>query len=164
MMKQLQFVTTHHDNGGRRVEAKRKADKLSSKTRSKRSRFRLHRTNVSKRIGKVAEQIKSLKSSYLCNCPFVGIIIDEGNNWSRSCPVYTATITCDNEFRWRIQFVGQADCQGNKTGEGIFTLVKQIFVETGLEVVYKKITAAGTDGASAMRSTQHFRGKCFCCY
>ena len=94
----------------------------------------------------------------------MGVIVDEGNNWKRSCPVYTATISCDPEFHWRIQFVGQDDCEGKKTGESIWELVKDIFIVAGLLAVYMKIVSAGTDGASVMRSSAVYRGKwCIIC-
>ena len=89
----------------------------------------------------------------------MGLIVDEGNNWKRSCPVYAATISCDHEFRWRVQFLGQADCEGKKNGESIFDLVKNIFIGAGLLAVYNKIVSAGTDGASVMRSSALYRGK-----
>ena len=46
--------------------------------------------------------------------------------------------------------MGQANCEGKKDGESIWKLVKQIFVAAALLHVYKKICAAGTDGASVM--------------
>lgn len=124
----------------------------------KRVRVRQCRTTIAKKVKKLGDTILGIKSTYLATCPFVGLIIDEGNNWSRSCPIYAATISCDFEFRWRIQFVGQADCGGKKDGASIWKLVKQIFVANGLGHVYIKICSAGTDGASVMRSTHHFRG------
>ena len=159
MLKKLQFVTMMTDNGGRQPKTppKRKCDPTDT-SRVKRSRFRLHHTNVSKRVSKMSSQIMLLKAEYLEACPFVAVIIDEGNNWSRACPLYAASMSCDREFRWRIQFVGQKNCEGHKDGEGIWKLVKQIFVAAGLLHVYNKIFAAGTDGASVMRSTHQFRG------
>ena len=159
MLKKLQFVTMPADVGGRQPDTppKRKASPTDT-PRVKRSRFRLHRTNVSKRITSLATRIKILKAQFLEACPFPGIIVDEGNNWARSCPLYCGTISCDREFHWRIQFLGQADCETRKTGEGIFTLVKEIFITEALLHVYRKIQSAGTDAASVMRSTHHFRG------
>ena len=153
MMRQLQFVTTLADSGGRSETPPR-----PKKRKHGRNRFRLHRTNVAKRLRKMSDRIVLIKAKYLEACPFVGIIVDEGNNWSRNCPLYAATITCDREFRWRIQFVGQQNCEGRKDGEGVWSLVKTIFLEASLEVVYNNIFSAGTDGASVMRSTHQFRG------
>ena len=152
-MKTLKYVSTHADVGG-----KRKVDATGNSDR-KRCRVRQHRTTISKRVQKISSVIISLKGSYYTQCPFVGVILDEGNNWRRSCPVYVATITCDSQFRWRIQFVGQADCVGRKDGESIFNLVKKIFSDHGWHTVYNQIVSAGTDGASVMRSTTHFRGE-----
>ena len=158
-MKTLRFVSLLADDGGRRVQTPQKRKFEQTKTpRARRSRFRLHRTNVSKRVTKLARRITTLKANYLKACPFVGVIVDEGNNWSRACPLYAATISCDHEFRWRIQFVGQENSEGHKDGEGVWKLVKQIFTSNALEGVYDNIYSAGTDGASVMRSTQHFRG------
>ena len=151
-LKKLKYVLTHCDVGG-----KRKAD-AKPNSDHKRSRLRLHRTTISQRVKKLGDSILSLKADYLETCPYVGLIIDEGNNWSRACPLYAATMSCDREFRWRVQFMGQANCEGKKDGESIWKLVKQIFVAAALLHVYKKICAAGTDGASVMRSTRHFRG------
>ena len=158
-MKTLQFVSMLADNGGRRPQTpqKRKSDQANT-PRARRSRFRLHRTNVAKRARKLSSRITTLKAEYLKACPFVGVIVDEGNNWARACPLYAAMISCDREFRWRIQFVGQENSEGHKDGEGVWKLVKKIFVSNALEPVYDNIFSAGTDGASVMRSTQQFRG------
>jgi len=153
IMKRLKYVTAQADVGG----GKRKLDTASRRT--KRTRVRRSRVTIARKVNKLGDKIVGLKSSYLATCPFVGLIVDEGNNWSRSCPIYAATISCDWEFRWRIQFLGQADCGGRKDGENIWKLVKEIFVTNGMEHIYHKISSAGTDGASVMRSTTHFRGK-----
>ena len=143
------------------VGGKRKAGAEHDSSAHKRSRVRQDRTTISKKIGKFGNSVISLKTEYYEHCPYVGVILDEGNNWKRSCPVYAGTITCDLQFRWRIQFVGQRDCSGSKTGESIWKLFKEIFIDHGWIKVYEKIFAAGTDGASVMRSTIHFRGEQF---
>ena len=137
---------------------KRKAND-AKEPRPKRSRLRLHCTNVTKRVRRIADRIKSLKAEYLDQCRYVGLIIDEGNNFSRTCPLYAATISCDSTFNWRIQFVGQADSEGKKSGESIYEIVKQIFTDAGLEAVWERIECAGTDGASVMRSTADYSGE-----
>ena len=91
-LKNLKYVSTHADVGG-----KRKAEAPSS-SGHKRSRLRQHRTAVAKRVHKLGDEILVKKTDYLESCPFVGVIVNEGNNWKRSCPVYTATISCDPEF------------------------------------------------------------------
>ena len=119
----------------------------------------VQRTTIAKRVMKIDNDVMKQKAEYLSSCLFVGLIIDEGNNYRRSCPVYAATISCDREFHWRIMYVGQADCEGKKDGESIFKLVHKIFVDVGLEVVWEKILySVGTDGASPMRSTSAFAG------
>ena len=165
MLRRVNLIRSHVDNGGgvtAGTKSKRKAGgspKKRAKRRKKRSRFRLHRTNVSKRVRKLADEVLKQKAEYLSNCKFVGLIIDEGNNFARRCPLYAATISCDSEFNFRIQFIGQADCEGRKDGESIYKLVKQIFVDLGLEEVWKRIFCVDTDGASVMRSTQNYSGK-----
>ena len=144
-MRQLQYMSLLTDVGG-----KRKAGAEHDSSAHKRSRVRQHRTTISRKIGKLGDDIISLKTEYYRHCPYVGAILDEGNNWRRSCPVYAGTITCDLQFRWRIQFVGQRDCAGRKTGESIWKLFKEIFIEHGWLKVYEKIFCAGTDGASVM--------------
>lgn len=159
-MRNLQYVSTFADVGGRKRN--KAADKAADKTgepRQKRSRLRLHRTNVPKRVRKIAARVQTMKAEYLMNCPYVGLIIDEGNNYRRSCPLYAAVISCDSDYNWRIQYVGQADCQGKKTGQSIFELVKQIFVDAGLKEVWDKLMCAATDGASVMRSTADYSGE-----
>ena len=100
---------------------------------------------------KIADNIKVLKANYLEQCPFVGIILDEGNNYRLSCPLYVATISCDREFNWRVQFIGQANCAGRKDGASVFVLTKEIFMDNGLKLVFEvKIFSAGTDGGSTM--------------
>ena len=160
MLRRLNLIRCHVDNGGVTVgtKSKRKAGG-TTENRPKRSRFRLHRTSVSKRVRKLTDGVLKKKAEYLSNCKFVGLIIDEGNNFARRCPLYAATISCDAEFNFRIQFIGQADCEGHKDGESIDKLVKEIFVHVGLEEVWKRICCAGTDGASVMRSTQNYTGK-----
>lgn len=154
MLRQLRYVSTLSDVGG-----KRKTGAQHDSSEHKRSRVRQHRTTIAKKIHKLGDIIISLKAAYYKDCPYVGLIIDEGNNWKRSCPIYAATISCDVQFRWRIQFVGQQDCGGRKDGASIFKLVKQIFMDHGWQNIYEKIFSAGTDGASVMRSTHHFRGE-----
>ena len=137
IIKKLKYVCTHADVGG-----KRKAY-AEAGSEHKRSRLRQHRTTISKRVKKIGDKILSKKASYLESCPFVGLVVDEGHNWKRSCPVYAATISYDHEFQWRVQFLGQADCEGKKNGENIFDLVKNIFIGAGLFAVYKKIVSRG---------------------
>ena len=156
-MKRLQHVSTFVDVGGA-VPAKRKADGVAV-PRPKRSRLRLHRTNVAKRVRRIGERIKTLKGEYLSKCKYVGLIIDEGNNFRRTCPLYAGVITCDPDFNWRIQYVGQADSEGKKSGEAIYNLVQKIFIDANLKDVWKSIICAGTDGASVMRSTADYSGR-----
>ena len=114
---------------------------------------------MSKRVKKLGSQILQQKAEYLSNCDYVGLIIDEGNNYSRHCPLYAATISCDAEFNWRIQYIGQADTEGKKDGESIFNIVKNIFYDTGLgEVWEKKVCCVDTDGVSVMRSIAKYTG------
>ena len=164
MLRRVNFIRSHIDNGGvtAGAKSKRKADdaaKTRAKRRKKRSRFRLHRTSVSKRVRKLGDEVLKKKSEYLSNCKFVGLIIDEGNNFARRCPLYAATISCDAEYNCRIQFIGQADSEGHKDGESIYKLVKQIFLNQDLEEVWNRIFCVDTDGASVMRSTQNYSGK-----
>ena len=126
MLRTINHVRSHVDTGG---SQKRKSSGDNQTVRTKRSRFRLHRTTVSKRVSKLGDEILNQKHEYLLTCPFVGLIVDEGNNFARSCPVYAAVISCDAEFNWRVQFIGQADCEGRKDGAAIFKLVKNIFVD-----------------------------------
>lgn len=126
---------------------------------ARRSRFRLHRTNVAKRVTRMAATILKQKADYLSRCHYVGLILDEGNNFSGSCPLYVSTISCDPEFNWRVMFIGQADSTGRKDGKSIFDMTKQIFIDAGMETVYKKIVSGGTDGAPVMRSTPLYSGE-----
>ena len=162
-LRQINYVAKNVDTGGVAAgddsgQTKRKSKKINTK-RTKRSRFRLHRTNVSKRVNRMAEEILSQKAEYLSSCQYVGLIIDEGNTFTGSCPLYVSTISCDAEFNWRVMFIGQADSAGHKNGESIFELVKQTFVDVGMEHIYKKIVSVGTDGASVMRSSPKYRGE-----
>jgi len=100
-----------------------------------------------------------LKADYLSQCHYVGLIIDEGNTFSRTCPLYAGVISCDPDFNWRIQYIGQADSEGKKSGEAIYNLVKQIFLDAGLKDVWERLVSAGTDGASVMRSTADYSGE-----
>ena len=137
---------------------KRKSKKTNTE-RTKRSRFQLHRTTVSKRVTTLAQTILLQKAEYLSSCEYVGIILDEGNNVGGSCPLYVSTISCDAEFNWRVMFIGQAETEGGKTGGSIWQLVKQIFVNVSMEHIYRKIVSVGTDGASVMRSSPKYRGE-----
>lgn len=157
-MRRLKYVSTFADVGG--TVPKKRESGATEVPRPKRSRLRLDRTNVARRVHKIATRVKSLKADYLDKCHYIGLIIDEGNNFSRTCPLYAAVITCDPNFNWRIQFIGQADTEGKKGGRSIFEIVKQIFIEARLEEVWKRIVSAGTDGASVMRSTSDYSGEC----
>ena len=157
-MRNLQYVSTFADVGGAVAEKRKPGGEKTGEPRPKRSRLRLHRTNVPKRVRKMATHVRNMKADYLDNCPYVGLIIDEGNNFSRTCPLYVAVISCDADFNWRIQYIGQADCEGKKTGQALFDLVKQIFIDAGMLAVWKKLVCAATDGASVMRSTADYSG------
>ena len=114
---------------------------------------------MARRVSKLGSNILKQKAEYLARCRYVCIIVDEGNNFSGSCPLYLSTISCDPEFNWRVMFIGQANCAGRKDGRSIHDLVKKIFVDAGMEHIYRKqIFSAGTDGASVMRSTWHHSG------
>ena len=157
-MAAMRTLTTRVDPGGKRALTKRKNGAPLPPPKQKRSRFRLHRTTVAKRVHGIADEIKSKKADYLGTCPYVSLIIDEGNNYRRSCPLYCATMSCDREFRWRTQFVGQANCEGRKTGCAIHELTKSIFRRNGLLPIYNNLQAVGSDGASVMRSTSGYAG------
>lgn len=157
-LRKTMYLTEHVDVGGRQ---KRKAVSEKKPKRAKRSRFRLHRTNVSRRVAKMANEVLQQKIHFLLGCDYIGLIVDEGNNYSRSCPLYVAVLACDKEFNCRTMFIGQADTAGRKCGESIHALVRKIFVDAGMLEVYEKICAAGTDGASVMRSTSEHTGKIY---
>ena len=161
MLRCINHVRAKVDTGGRRSAEVRKRDRSSEDTPSntKRSRFRLHRTTVSKRVSKLGSEIVQKKHQYLVGCKHVGLIIDEGNNFARSCPVYTACISCDTQFNWRVQFIGQENCEGKKDGEAIWKLAKKTFVDQGFADIWEKIECVGTDGDSTMRSTPKYSGK-----
>ena len=63
-------------------------------------------------------------------------------------------------WAWRHSFIGQADCAKvpkNDDGGHFFRVVKSIFTEASVEI-WKRLVFASTDGASAIRSTNHYRG------
>ena len=165
-VRHINFVKQAVDPGGRVdgfIPQKRKASgkhvAKKKKARRTRNKFRLSRTSVARRVTRLGAKVLKQKAEYLARCRYVGIIVDEGNNFSGSCPLYLSTISCDPEFNWRIMFIGQANCAGRKDGRSIYDLVKQIFVDAGMEHIYRKqIFSAGTDGASVMRSTWHHSG------
>ena len=106
------------------------------------------------RVTSMGTKVLKQKTEYLSRCRYVGIILDEGNNFSGSCPLYLSTISCDPEFNWRVMFIGQSNTAGRKDGRCIYDLVKQTFVDAGMENIYNEhIVSAGTDGASVMCST-----------
>ncbi len=127
------------------------------KTR-KRRRLQLRRGAIKKRIKVLGEDAQTLKKKFLTSCPYITIVIDEGNNWGKACPLYLAVIACNVHYEWRIMFIGQADCSGKKDGASIHKLVKGIFARSNMSDVYDKIASASTDGASVMRSTRDFAG------
>ena len=165
LLRRINIMRSHVDMGGKQTKrkaggsTKKGSAKKRVKLRKKRNRFRLHRTSVSKRVRKLGGEILKHKADYLAGCKFVGLIIDEGNTFARRCPIYAATISCDPEFNWRIQYIGQADTEGRKDGESIFKLVKKIFFDLGLQEVWEKLYCVDTDGASVMRSTSQYTGK-----
>ena len=89
-MRNLKYVSTFTDVGGAVPEKRKTGDAKTGEPRPKRSRLRLHRTNVPKRVRKMAARVRNMKGDYLDKCPYryVGLIIDEGNNFRRSCPLY----------------------------------------------------------------------------
>ena len=125
---------------------------------NKRRRIQRKRASVKRKILELGRDVQKLKHEFLSGCPYITIVIDEGNNWSKECPLYVAVIACTMQFEWRIMFIGQADCCGKKDGKSIHQLVKQVFVDAGMSDIYEKIMSASTDGASVMRSTKDFAG------
>ena len=128
MMSTMQYVSAHVDTGGV-LSTKRKAESPEKTPRPKRSCFRIHRTTVAKRVNIMKASVLQQKLKFLEDCLYVGLIVDEGNNYKRSCPLYAGVICCDALFNWRIMFIGQADCEGKKDGESIFKLVKKNFYD-----------------------------------
>ena len=51
--------------------------------------------------------VQKLKHDFLSKSPYITLIIDEGNNWSKACPLYVAVLACSQSFEWRIMFIGQ---------------------------------------------------------
>ena len=129
-----------------------------TKSPTKRRRIQLRRGAIKKRIKILGDDVQTLKREFLKACPYITIVIDEGNNWSKECPLYVAVIACTPEFQWRIMFIGQENCSGKKDGHSIHVLVKKIFCDTGMGDIYSKIVSASTDGASVMRSSSEFAG------
>ena len=80
-LSRLQYVTMCCDKGGSR---KRKSDDAENAERVKRSRLRQARTGVKSRVVQIGHEILKKKTEYLLSCPFVTLIIDEGNNWSKN--------------------------------------------------------------------------------
>ena len=158
-LRKIMYVCQHVDTGGKAAAGSKRKGNPKKPSRKKRSRFRLYRTSVVRRVKNMADEVLKQKVEFLLKCPYVGLILDEGNNFKRSCPIYVAVIACDREFNCKIMFVGQADCEGKKDGASIHALTRKIFEDAGMIEVYKKIVAAGTDGASVMRSSAEFRGK-----
>ena len=160
-LRRLKHLRTSVDIGGGSRPKRKGAAVLQdtpSPVRPKRSRFRRRAHTVRRRVTDLGQKILFQKQLYLESCPYVGIIVDEGNNFSKRCPLYVATISCDPEFRYRVNFIGQADCTGKKDGCSIHELVRKIFSDHDMMHIYNKIQSAGTDGASVMRSTREFAG------
>ena len=143
-----------HVNGNNNVSG----GKGNKGTGIKRKRLQMSRITVHKRVRMVAKTVQQKKKEFLMKCPFITIVIDEGNNWSRECPLYVAVIACSPEFEWRTMFIGQSNCAGKKNGASLYRLVKQIFTDTCMEEVYQKVFSCSTDGASVMRSSADHAG------
>ena len=73
----------------------------------KRVRVQLRRNSVKRRIKVLGDKVVELKLEFLRKCPFIALIIDEGNNWSKACPLYVAVLACSSTFEWKIMFIGQ---------------------------------------------------------
>ena len=126
---------------------------------TKRRRIQMCRVTVAKRVGIIGAKVLSQKKTFLQSCPNVTLIIDEGNCWSKACPLYVATMSCNAYFEWRCMFIGQAETSGKKDGKSIHVLVKGVFVKTDMiEDIYPKLNSVSTDGASVMRSTSDHSG------
>lgn len=73
----------------------------------KRRRVQLRRGAIQKRIKILGQEVQELKREFLAKCPYITLIIDEGNNWSKTCPLYVAVLACSAKFECRIMFIGQ---------------------------------------------------------
>ena len=133
-------------------------DTTEGENSAKRRRVQLRRGAVKKRVSSLATKVRRLKHEFLKDCVYITLVIDEGNNYSKNCPVYVAVIACSPTFEWRIMYVGQANTSGKKDGRSLHQLVKKVFFDTGMEDIYKKIVSASTDGASVMRSSKDHAG------
>ena len=59
-------------------------------------------------------------------------------------------------FQWMMCFIGQTDTGGCESGEVYFNKIKKVFSE--YDSLWCNLRDVGTDGCSAMRSTQHYAG------
>ena len=121
-------------------------------------RVQMSAPTVRRRIWDLAQSTLDVKAHFLRHAPYVSCVIDEGNNWSKHCPLYAAAVACTTEFEFKAMFIGQEDCTGKKNAAKIYELTKKIFIDAGMEHVWLKIVSGCTDGASVMRSVRKYAG------
>ena len=104
-IRHLNVVKQSVDPGGRGegyIPQKRKAsgnhvDDKKKRIRRRRNKLRLSRISVARRVSRLGANILKQKAEYLARCRYVGIIVDEGNNFSGSCPPYLVTQSSTGE-------------------------------------------------------------------
>ena len=116
----------------------------------------LHRTQVSRNIASIGEEIVGLKIKFFQQSNHVSIFVDESTTTAmQSRPVYCGAIGITKEFDWIMCFVGQTNTAGCESGQVYFNAVKSVYDPYKIWEIKKSV---GTDGCSAMRSTTHYAG------
>ena len=88
----------------------------------------LHRTQVSRKITTIGNNVATLKKDFYKDAAYVSIFFDESTTTAMETrPVYCGLIGIKSNFEWLMCFAGQANTAGCETGEVYFNTVKDVF-------------------------------------
>ena len=97
------------------------------------------------------------KVEFLLKCPYLSCSADESDTYSSSAPLAAALQGCSVDFKFGNLFMGQSDVAADKSGEGCFNVLRDLFNNCDRQLL-KLIVWSCFDGASAMRSTPKYAG------
>ena len=97
------------------------------------------------------------KKQLFLSCDYLSCSCDESDTYNHTAPLATALQGCNYDFEWANLFMGQSDASTDKSGEGIWKLLRDQLNDID-EGLLSSIKWLCTDGASAMRSTPLYAG------
>lgn len=116
----------------------------------------LDRTNVSRRINRLGDEVLVMKADFFKQCGHLWMVVDETTTRnSGSKPAYVALCGVTPRFDYLLSFVGQADTS-DASGEQLLLTLWKIAEKGGATA--QSLAGVTTDGCHSMRSDRAHAG------